>query len=200
MAEGSRFDDAGLVLPDASHSPAPGSGLGRGRWAAPDEVWTAVRDDYLSGLSAPECCRRHAVKVSALRARAAREGWRRADQVWTPPHQLDPWDEGLELEDRVHGDLDRVEPHDLVSIADRRMTRAVLRGDATAVMRWHRVREVMKAEVADLERFIDAEGASAFHKGDRAWAEGAAARTEEVDSSDASGGLFDTHAGGARPI
>src|SRR5690606_13376160 len=65
---------------------------------APDEVWARVREDYLSGLSAPACCRKHGVGLTALRDRAAREGWRRADQPWRPPG-LDPDDEGVFLEE-----------------------------------------------------------------------------------------------------
>ena len=66
-------------MPDgdpAFSAPAPVNGLR----SAPDEVWTQVRDDYLGGISAPECCRRHGVGLTALRKRAANEGWRRADQ------------------------------------------------------------------------------------------------------------------------
>lgn len=125
-----------------------------GHRAAPDEVWAQVRQDYLAGISAPECCRRHGVGLTALRKRAASEGWRRADQPWTPPLRLDPWDEGLLLEDRVAGDLDKVELHELEWIADRRMMRAVLRGDAVEALRWRRVRAVLEADAREMERLI----------------------------------------------
>lgn len=155
-----------------------------GRRSAPDEVWAAVRDDYLAGVSAPECCRRHGVGLSSLRLRAGREGWRRADQPWTPPRisqgALDPWDEGRALEDRVGGDLDRVDCRELAWIAHRRMQRAILRGEASEALRWRRVREIMDAETADLDHFLEAEEAR-----------------DALDASDASDGVFG--GGGAGP-
>ena len=136
-------------MPDgAPASPA------NGHRPAPDEVWAQVREDYRAGISAPECCRRHGVGLTALRKRAASEGWRRADQPWTPPLRLDPWDEGVLLEDRVAGDLDKVELHELEWIADRRMMRAVLRGDAVEALRWRRVRAVLEADAREMERLI----------------------------------------------
>ena len=81
---------------------------GKGR-SAPDEVWGRVREDYLSGLPGIEVCRRHGVGLTAMRNRAAREGWRRTDQPWTPRSALDPDDEGVLLEHEIDGDLDRVE-------------------------------------------------------------------------------------------
>lgn len=129
----------------------------QGRRAAPDAVWAAVREDYLTGRSAPECARRHGVSVGALRARAARDGWRRADQPWTPADRLDPWDEGVDLETRVGGDLDKVEVCELAFVAHRRMLRAVMRGDAVEALRWRRVErtlvEVEAEEARDQERF-----------------------------------------------
>ena len=128
---------------------------GRGHRSAPDEVWAAVRDDYLAGLSAPEACRRHGVRLSALRDRAAREGWRRIDQPWAPRNRLDPDDEGVELEARVGGDLNKVELRELSYIAVRRMMRAVMRGDAADALRWRRVRDAMDAEDAEMERLAE---------------------------------------------
>lgn len=128
-----------------------------GQRPAPDEVWAQVREDYLAGISAPECCRRHGVGLTALRKRAAGEGWRRADQPWTPPVRLDPWDEGVLLEERVAGDLDQVELHELEWVADRRMMRAVLRGDAVEALRWRRVRYVLEADARELAQRIHAD-------------------------------------------
>lgn len=125
---------------------------GHGRRTAPDEVWAAAREDYLAGLSAPEVCARHNVGLRAMRSRAANEGWRRSDQPWTPRNRLDPDDEGVELEARVGGDLNKVELRELSFIAARRMMRAVLRGDAAEALRWRRVRDAMDAEDAEMER------------------------------------------------
>ena len=139
-------------MPDgAPASPA------NGHRPAPDAVWAQVRDDYLAGISAPECCRRHGVGLTALRKRAASEGWRRADQPWTVPVRLDPWDEGVLLEERVAGDLDQIEMQELEWIADRRMMRAVLRGDAAEALRWRRVRYVLEADARELAQRIHAD-------------------------------------------
>lgn len=126
-----------------------------GRFAAPDAVWERVRDDYLGGLSAPDACRRHGVRLTALRARAAREGWRRIDQLWAPPpNTLDAEDEGMKLEDRVGGDLDKIDLCELSFVAHRRMMRAVLRGQADAALRWRRVMRAMDEEEAEMDRAI----------------------------------------------
>jgi hypothetical protein len=113
-----------------------------------------VREDYLAGMSAPEACRRHGVGLSALRDRAGREGWRRIDQPWRPPNALDPWDEGLALEDRTGGDLDKIEMRELSFVAHRRMMRAALRGDAAEALRWRRVRLAMDLEEEEVQRFV----------------------------------------------
>jgi hypothetical protein len=129
---------------------------GDGRRTAPDEVWAQVRDDYLSGVSAPECCRRHGVGLSALRARAADEGWRRIDQPWPLPNtRLDPDDEGLALEERVNGDLDQIPLGELALVAFQRMMRAVLHGHAAEALRWRRVRQALDAEDAHLNRLYE---------------------------------------------
>ncbi|MDP3403682.1 MAG: hypothetical protein Q8S03_03260 [Brevundimonas sp.] len=130
--------------------------------SAPDEVWVEVKDAYLGGASAAECCRRFGVGKSALRARAAREGWRRCDQIWVPPAPLEPWDEGLKLEQEVGGDLDQLDFAELAHVAMRRMMRAVLHGDAAAVMRWHRVRGIMDAMQAEVDAAMEADEAAVF--------------------------------------
>ncbi len=117
----------------------------RGRCVAPEAVWIAVREDYLAGLSAPACCRRHGVGLTALRDRAKGEGWRRADQAWPAPRPLDD-DDTAELHARTGGVLDRVGFDDLTALARRRMMRAVLDGDAAGALRWRRVREAMEVE------------------------------------------------------
>ncbi len=182
------------------------TGSGDGRLIAPDDVWAQVREDYLSGVSAPECCRRHGVGLSALRARAADEGWRRIDQPWTPPNtRLDPDDEGLALEERVNGDLDQIPLGELALVAFRRMMRAVLHGDAAEALRWRRVRLAVDAEDAHLNRLYDkaqserrkAESRETRALGDaivaaaRADYEAALAEVSDAsDASDASDGVF----------
>lgn len=129
--------------------PQPG-----GSRPAPDEVWAAVRRDYLMGRTARDCCLHHGVGMSALRERAARERWRRIDQPWVAPNPMHPHDEGLVLEERVKGDLDRIELHELGFVAFRRMMRAVLRGDAAEALRWRRVRQAMDEDEHELCRLM----------------------------------------------
>jgi hypothetical protein len=149
------------------------------RRAAPQEVWDKVRLGYLAGLSAPACARRHGVGVSTLRQKAQRAGWRRADQPWREPTPLDPDDEGLALEVAIDGDLDRLEPVDLAQVAERRMTRCVLRGDAAGALRWRRVRDALYAEQADLSLRLTQEDAK--HR---------LARRIAPDGLDGSDGIF----------
>ncbi len=155
--------EARTLKPDRDHPSSATTAPTSGHRSAPDAVWAAVREDYLAGMSAPEACRVHGVGLTALRGRAAREGWRRADQPWTPPTRLDPWDEGVALEAQVGGDLDRVELRELAYVAYRRMMRAVMRGDAAEALRWQRVRVVMDAEEAELERLGEAQEAAIWH-------------------------------------
>ncbi|HEX8660262.1 MAG TPA: hypothetical protein VF686_00240 [Brevundimonas sp.] len=156
---------------------------GHGRRTAPDEVWAAVREDYLAGLSAYEVCERHGVRLTAMRNRAAREGWRRSDQPWAPRNRLDPEDEGVALEARIGGDLNKVELRELSYIASRRMMRAVLRGDAMDALRWRKVRDAMEAEEAEMERL--GEQQDAIRDARLGYAE-----VDSVDSTDASDGVF----------
>ncbi|MGV3578194.1 hypothetical protein [Brevundimonas sp.] len=134
--------------------------LGRNR--APPEVWEAVKADYLAGLSGPDCCRRHGVTLSALRDRAARQGWRRSDQPWVSAQSLDPHDEGRMLEEKVYGNLDLIEWSDLSEVADGRMMRAVLRGDAAEFMRWHKVCELIKIRQAEVDRWNEEDEVRGF--------------------------------------
>jgi len=167
-----------------------------GRRIAPEAVWAEARADYLEGMSAAQVCVRHGVGRTALRTRAAREGWRRRDQPWTPPTRLDPWDEGRALEDRVGGDLDRVDYGELAWIAHRRMMRAVMRGDAVEALRWRRVGLVMEAVEAEGERMIEEDEARYFHRGDGIGAEADSADSSDPVSESASTAL---HPGGGTP-
>jgi len=126
----------------------------RARRPAPKTVWEAVRADYLAGLPAHECCRRHGVTIAALRSRAARNRWRRIDQPWTPANTLSPDDEGVQLEQRSEGDLDRIDTCELIFVAHRRMLRCVLRGDAAGALRWRRVGQALEAEEAEMRRYL----------------------------------------------
>ena len=135
--------------PALSRTPARAGSL-----FAPDDVWAAVKRDYLGGLSAAECCLRHGVRMGTLRHRAARHGWRRVDLPWVPPARLDAQDEGVQLEERAGGDLDRIEMRELSFVAHRRMMRAALRGDAAEALRWRRVRLAMDLEEEEVQRFV----------------------------------------------
>jgi hypothetical protein len=164
------------IIAEASAPACP-----HGRRVAPEAVWAEARADYLEGMSAAQVCVRHGVGRTALRTRAAREGWRRLDQPWTPPTRLDPWDEGRALEDRIGGDLDRIEYRQLAYVAHRRMLRAVMRGDAVEALRWRRVGLVMDAVEAETERMIEEDEARGFQRPDPA---GAAAEADSSASSD----------------
>ncbi|MDP3803418.1 hypothetical protein [Brevundimonas sp.] len=156
MADGSQFHDDDVSAEAGEITPPLQAWReeGRGRRTAPDAVWAAAREDYLAGMSGPEVCARHGVRLTALRDRAAREGWRRIDQPWAPRNRLDPNDEGVELEARVGGDLDKIELCELSDVAFRRMMRAILRGDAMGALRWRRVQAVMEAEDAESQRAV----------------------------------------------
>lgn len=131
--------------PDEDDAPA-------GRRTAPDEVWARVREDYLDGLSGPVCCRRHGVGLTALRKRAAAEGWRRADQPWVPPEDLRPPDDpGVEVERIVGGYLDEIGLGQLSWVAEHRTLLAILRGDSREALRWRRVR--VELDLDEQERF-----------------------------------------------
>ncbi|HEY0053550.1 MAG TPA: hypothetical protein VGB49_09075 [Caulobacteraceae bacterium] len=177
--------------PPHDAAPAAPASDGRGR-PAPDEVWAAVRADYAAGLPAPECCRRHGVGLTSLRDRAAREGWRRADQPWVPPTRLDADDEGAALAAWVENDLDRVGMPELSWVAHRRMMRAVLRGDAAGALRWLRIRDAMDAEADDDARWCaeeDAIGRDILERAEMARSD-AAREADSPDGSDGSDGVF----------
>lgn len=155
---------------DRGADTAPGRPLGR--CAPPDAAWQAAREEYLAGFSGPQVCRRHGLSLTALRRRARAEGWRRADQAWTTPSRLDPgadaWDEGAALEEAVGGNLDAIDFRELAWVANQRMMRAVLRGDATGALRWRKVRDVMDAEQATVDQETRLDEALAFTRAEAA--------------------------------
>ena len=148
--------------------------------SAPDEVWARVQEDYLIGMPAKEVCRRHGVGLTALRDRAARDGWRRCDQPWTPPPLLDPDDEGVALEARVGGDLDKVELYDLNYVAQRRMMRAAMRGDAAEALRWRRVRQALMDQLAEHQEIMAQDEVMLRRR----------ARLRQADSADSTDAVF----------
>lgn len=129
---------------------------GGGRPAAPEAVWARVREDYVAGLSAADCRRRHGVGLTALYERARAEGWRRADRPWSPAVELDPEDEGAALDMAIDGDLDQVDHPLMIEVAYQRMKRAVLRGDANGALRWRRIRLALEADLAEIDRNFEA--------------------------------------------
>ncbi|RZJ86474.1 MAG: hypothetical protein EON88_24605 [Brevundimonas sp.] len=143
-----------------------------GRCAPPDAAWQAAREEYLAGFSGPQVCRRHGLSLTALRRRARAEGWRRADQAWTAPSRLDSatdaWDEGAALEEAVGGNLDAIDFRELAWVANQRMMRAVLRGDAAGALRWRKVRDVMDAEQAVVDQETRLDEALAFTRAEAA--------------------------------
>lgn len=106
-------------------------------------IWAQARDDYLSGLSAEDVCRRHDLGLSAFRRRARKYGWRRSDHVMPPPGEVD-----LAL-------YDDVQLEDQIQTARLRFVEAVERGRATDARRWCRL-------ASDLEREVRAADAAFF--------------------------------------
>lgn len=131
-----------LVMSAEPLSETPASAPRRIR---PDSVWDEARDDYLTGFSAEEVCRRHDLGLSAFWTRAREGGWRRADQPPPPLH-----DDDLDL------DAPR-EPRDrMLDKAWRRASLALDAGRSTEAMRWMRFHamllEAERAEDRDADR------------------------------------------------
>lgn len=95
----------------------------------PDAVWAEARDAYLWGFTAEEVCERYDLGLSAFKARAAREKWRRADQ----PHDL-PDDPGLTSEDDLVASSE-----DLAAIAWGNAARALRASRSVEAQRWLRI-------------------------------------------------------------
>ena len=90
---------------------------GAGRRVRSGEVWARARGDFLAGLSAREVCVRHDLGLSALKARARREGWRRSDQADPPPIRDLGYDP--ELAEDLDEELEAETPADVGDMAGR---------------------------------------------------------------------------------
>ncbi len=131
--------DPGLS-PDPDPSPDPAQTAGYR--VRSDAVWAAARRDYLAGDTAEAVCDRYQLKSGTLRARAAREGWRRSDMedVWPAPHDEDD-------------DPPNAAPPDLTQMAAQalmRLDRALRRGRAAEAASWLRTwRALSSVDLAD---------------------------------------------------
>lgn len=105
---------------------------GSGRRVRSHQTWTAARSAYLDGLSAAEVCARFDLGLSSLRARARREGWRRADQADPDPDLAEHLDEELEADG----------PADFIAMRERAArlaARALAEGDLRRAEGWTRL-------------------------------------------------------------
>jgi hypothetical protein len=91
-----------------------------------EETWAEAREDYLTGFTAEEVCRRHDLGLSAFKTRARKEGWRRADGV----------DPAVEDDLEVFSD---VGSEDLIEMARLRLVAAISRGQSAEAARWKRL-------------------------------------------------------------
>lgn len=98
------------------------------------DIWARARDDYLAGVTAEEVCDRYDLGLSALRARARRDHWRRTDAP-VPEPSLD--------------DLPGIEaalgPSELADLCMGRVVRAIDRNRAAEALRWMRVHAALVA-------------------------------------------------------
>lgn len=97
-----------------------------------DEVWAAAREAYLSGATASQVCRRFGLGKSTFWARAADEGWRRADQ--SPLQPLD----------YPSGVLDDTFAEDLAGLARSRLAQALAQGRLAETAGWLRVYKTLR--------------------------------------------------------
>lgn len=111
----------------------------------PDNAWEAARRDYLDGLTGPEVCQRHGLRLGTFRHRAAVDGWRRRDQP-APEPVADDADLAL---------FEEVEPGDLADLARSRMNRAIYAGRAGEALRWRRLCEILGAEAREIREWFE---------------------------------------------
>jgi hypothetical protein len=91
------------------------------------ETWDAARQAYLEGGGAQDICDRYGLTLSTFRARARREGWRRADMPDPEP--------GPELDD-VDDDSPLPSLQDMSATVWRRAVRALNLGRPGETQRW----------------------------------------------------------------
>ena len=100
-----------------------------------DQTWADARDAYLSGHTAEDVCARYDLGLSAFRARARRQGWRRTDTPDPDPIDID-----------APTPLDDLSPGELAEICMRRAARAIDRDSSAEAMRWLRLYLALKAQ------------------------------------------------------
>lgn len=95
-------------------------------------TWALAREDYLAGMTAEEVCGRYDLGLSAFRARARREQWRRADAPDPTPDDSEPLPEGLG-------------PSELAAVCLDRVARCIDRNRSAEAMRWLRLHMTLVA-------------------------------------------------------
>jgi len=98
-----------------------------------EDTWDRARDAYLAGEPAESVCSRFDLGLRTFRARAAEQGWRRADRPDPEPFEID---EGAALDDEV-------DDAELRCLARRRMALAARRGLVAEALRWARFGEMV---------------------------------------------------------
>lgn len=99
------------------------------------ETWAKAREDYVAGVPGPEVAEKYDLGLSALRARAREEGWRRRDLDDPDPEPFDP--------DAPPPDLAK-----LAAAAWARAARAVEKGRVLEAHRWTRLAAALQARAA----------------------------------------------------
>jgi hypothetical protein len=127
---------------------------------ASPETWSLIRAAYLSGLSAPTVAARFGVSVTALRRRAAREGWtKRLYAARNAPAVIGASadgvsDDGAPTEDSIVAGWTvplRIHPSDLARKALAGAALALKAGEGLAAVRLARAAN----EIARLDQVID---------------------------------------------
>ena len=126
------------------------------RMRAP-ETWDAARAAYLDGESARDVCDRFDLTLSAFRAHARREGWRRADMADPDP---DPG-----MGDELDDESPFLTREEMAEVAWRLAGRALKRGRAGETQRWLAVHARL-AEQARADQRTETAAKTAEHKGE----------------------------------